>query len=128
MEEPPLMEETSIDYWSYCLLRIEKLPSHSKNKNYMSNYKRYIKWIEASVYNVVINVEIKYHPISNEFIFITQHNVEQYFANAVINYNGLMSTIRNHLNALIHFRTHYEYQLGIAVKETEFITHYIAKQ
>jgi hypothetical protein len=122
-------EEISIDYyWSYCENRINNLPSHTKNKNYISNYKRFIKWVQESVDDVVINVEVETHPESKELIFITQHNVEQYFAHAIVNYTGVMSTIRNHLNALIHFRKHYEYPLGSSIEENGHIKYYITKQ
>jgi hypothetical protein len=121
-------EEIVIDYWAYCENRIKSLPSHTKNKNYLSNYKRFIKWVQDSVNDVVVNVEIDTHPVSNELIFVTQHNVEQYFAHAVVNYNGVMSTIRNHLNSLVHFRKHYEYPLGISLEENAYIKYYISKQ
>lgn len=84
--------------------------------------------MHESVNDVIINIKVDTHPITNELVFVTQHNVEQYFAHAVVNYNGPMSTIRNHLNALRHFRKHYEYPLGETIEESALNKHYISKQ
>ena len=115
------------DFWLYCEQRLQRRDVQ-KNNNYLINYRRYIKWLQNNYNNNELQIQIETHPINQEFIFITTNNVEIYFEKAVVEYLGMLSTIKNHLNALKFYREHYEYPLGSPLIETPTIHHWISQQ
>ena len=116
------------NYWEYCEQRLQRHDVSKKNNNYLMNYRRYIKWFQNNINNDNIQLTIERHPTSHDLIFITTRNVEIYFEKAVVEFQGMLSTIRNHLNALKFYREHYEYPLGPPLEETPTIHHWINVQ
>jgi Centromere DNA-binding protein complex CBF3 subunit, domain 2 len=89
--------------WPYCEERYTT-SRESTNKTYKSKYKLFIEWFAEH------NVAHSLTTTEGEFgtIFVTPHNVDQYYKYYVVNTKGKADTVKKHFNSLDWYLKHVE--------------------